>query len=421
MTSKPLHGPMAYGWMGKLGVDGNRLRILMGRGVLVSARPLALLVAAAVSGSAAISGFTTLIAWIPLLLAAMSLPVHRGFYLQCRTGAKRAQAAATKYVADATAILVVSSLAMLALAMVITGSISLALAAMLVMVSEKLFDEIMRWFEFSKDFDSWLAAAITRNAWCWIFPILLMAGVSPRSSLLFSCYCASFSSVAMLFYSTNRVPFKLEARAIASQTLRVGDYSHELKLLGFSTFRSGVRTLDRMIFSRLFVEHSAYLVAASMVASSAYILFDAMCFAPRRKLIAHKPMEFLKRFGAKFVHLAGRVIFATTFFALALWMLARSEWAILGCLMLVNVTLGLATQPAVEVFFWSAPSRALNSVLLVTGSSAVAILVGLLTLGPLLKGSVVAAYCIVLAATAAYFFIMTKAANSLFRQGWARR
>lgn len=375
------------------------------------ARPAALVFAAALAGSEHISAFTELVALLPVLVAMLSLPVHRDFYLAYRAGDPGNADRAEIYLGKIAAVVLLGSALVFVWLCIVAGSVLHAATVAVVLMVDKVYDEVMRWCEFVRKYPLWFRASLLRNAWCFAYCAALLCGMASGRALAVAALCSVLGIGVIALGAGTLKPFGVDLRHVAGNALRFPGLGLELLLLASSTYRSGVRAFDRVLVSQLFPKYSAWLVALSMLASGIYIWIDAFVFAPRKRMIARHPKRFFRAFHPRMMRAVGAAtamaVLAAAFAAAAALRGYETELIAVSALIIYNIILGVAVQPSLEVFLWVSRGDSLWRTL--AGNLAFAACVAaLIWLGrEHFASSIVLTYMLPIALSAQYLYSMS--------------
>jgi hypothetical protein len=394
------------------------LYLLGGRVLFAVARPTALLVAAGLAGSERISAFTELLALLPVLVAMLSLPVHRRFYLEYRAGDSGNVERAEIYLGKIAAVALLGSGLVFVWLYAVVGSVLHAVTVAVVLIVDKVYDEVMRWCEFVRKYPLWFRASLLRNAWCFAYCLALFCGVESERALALAALCSALGIGAIALGAGTFRPFSIDCRRVAGSALWFPELGLELLQLASSTYRSGVRAFDRVLVSQLFPQYSAWLVALSMLASGIYILVDVFVFAPRKQLIARHPKRFFRAFQPRMMQAvkAATVITAlATGFATTVAMVGYEvEIVLVLALIIYNIILGVAAQPSLEVFLWVSRGSSLWRTLGVNLACAAMALIVVWLGYQHFKSSIVLTYLLPIALSAQYLHSVSAYASRHF-------
>ena len=324
------------------------LLILFGRCVFISAKPISLALAAYIFSSDRILLFTTILAVLPVITAAASAPVHRDLYLSLAASPAINNRLYSEYV---SAILVVSLI--LYLVVFIFGVLffeeitALVLLLPLLFVMDKVFDEVMRFQEFKRNFLSWILSGVLRNTWCYFFILAYIITDIISDSL---AYAVFFQFLISVFFAINKVK---NIYHLAYINWRDGFFLIRKSLVFYigGFYKVLMRNIDKVLISFLAIPGSAYIVLLSMVISTIYIIGDALILAPRRRLITKHPVFFIAVIDG-FINKRKTYIYML-FICITIVSVAGNDFYFHAAgFMLITALVGIYTMPLQEVYFW---------------------------------------------------------------------
>ncbi|MDE1462277.1 hypothetical protein [Spartinivicinus poritis] len=330
--------------------------LLFGRVTFVGLKPLSLILSVHIASPTEIVLFTFILASLPMVTALASIPVHKDLY-SSPNGQK--DSSSKVFLNYLSAILV-----LLLMLCILLGSISvlycyqsginmnLSVVMVILCMMDKILDEIMRWCEFTKQFKNWFLWGIIRNCWCLLFVFSL---------LLLSAEEALVVSIIIGFMIFTLSVWQCFGFSVAGINLIKGIslISRSKDYYVASFFTGAVKNSDKLLASLLLPSVSPYLVSTSMIVGGGYLLFDALIIAPRRKLLANRPVIFVRvifkqfRFKMLLALCVSLLCFMMTFVLSP----EIGVWARVVLLVTFSVLAGTCLSLFQDAFFWKESYR----------------------------------------------------------------
>lgn len=259
--------------------------LLLGRVIFAVIKPASLALSIFLVGAKDSFFLSALISIVPISTAAMSLPVHRKFYLTKEKSLT--QAAFSVYIYSFFLVLLIV-IAVMAISAPIAG-LKLAGWSMIsigaILVTDKIFDELMRWNEFKKSYVLWLILGLVRNVWSLIFIFFVYTDQGMvRSQIAAALPALGFVSI-LLFANVHKL-----SRPSLSLLLEAKDnLTHTMPYYIPTLYRGLARGIDKLLLNLFVPSLASIYVTFSLAINALYIVNDAFIIAPNRRLISRRP------------------------------------------------------------------------------------------------------------------------------------
>ena len=223
----------------------------------------------------------TLIPIVSLIHMATCVPVHIEYFSAARQPEPKSEIA-KDYTSALTIIAVIAILLLVIVMSLMPHATKLIiLGAVTMYVSEKYFDEISRFFEFKKKFNSWFGVQIIRSV--WLFAPILLASVGFKYESMFVVVSLPVLILALCLFKHIFKLHPLVNRMAFFVVIRKVPY-----VLG-SALSASCRQMPRVLVTSLFPSLAHVYVSIAQLSQVSSLIFAVKVVVPRRRVSSRRP------------------------------------------------------------------------------------------------------------------------------------
>ena len=234
----------------------------------------------------------TLIPIVSLIHMATCVPVHIEYFSAARQPEPKSDIA-KDYTSALTIIAVTASLLLVIVTSLMPHATKFViLGAVTMYVSEKYFDEISRFFEFKKKFNSWFGVQTIRSAWLFAPILLAIVGLNYEAMFVVVSLPVLILALCMFKYIFKLYP-SINTRAFTVVTNKVP------YVLG-SALSASCRQMPRVLVTSLFPSLAHVYVSIAQLSQVSSLIFAVKVVVPRRRVLSRKPKKIVGIFDSFF-------------------------------------------------------------------------------------------------------------------------